>query len=353
MPFKTEIKITNKQISSIFSFHFSDKKIFSIEDKVESFVNPVFEVCLEDNTKYILKINNPQWPLKQRRELNAMEIVRKKTTIPIPQVIAFNYSKKIIPYDYSIFENIDGIELRNLETKKQLHHNEYFSIIEELGYYVGLLHSINFDFFGDLLGSDIETNIQPNEKPNYFWGKRFSDWKSCFKAICLDNLNWVDSKSFEKLRLKIIPKIDEFAEKIFLPSEACFIHSDIQPSNILVKDGKITSILDFEWTYAGSPSFEYDLILAGLYLSNFPSVDKNSVLQSFPSITNEAIESKFFSGYKKSFPQNIVREKENISDFIYLLYMIGSWHWTIKISTQEEIKKYQNNIEETFERIFS
>lgn len=353
MPFKTEIEVTNKQISSIFSFHFPGEKIFSIKDKVESFVNPVFEVHLEDDKRYILKINNPHWPMKQRRELNAMEIVREKTSIPIPLVIAFNYSKTIIPYDYSIFEKVDGIDLRKLETKKQLHQNEYLSIIEELGYYVGLLHSINFDFFGDLLGSKREINFQPNEKSNYFWGKKFSDWKSCFKAICFDNLNWVDSKSFEKHRLKIIPKIDELAEKISLPSEACFIHSDIQPSNILVKDGKITSILDFEWAYAGSPSFEYELILAGLYLNNFPSVDKNGILQIFPSITNEDIESKFFSGYKKSFPKNIEREKQNISDFIYLLYMIGSWEWTIKTSTPDEIENYQKSIEETFERIFS
>ncbi|HUU76882.1 MAG TPA: aminoglycoside phosphotransferase family protein [candidate division Zixibacteria bacterium] len=352
MPFKTEIKVTNKQISSIFSFHFPDEKIFSIKDKVESFVNPVFEVHLEDNTKYILKINNPQWSLKQRRELNAMEIVRENSQIPIPQVIGFNYSKTIIPYDYSIFEKIDGIELRELETKKQLHQNEYLSIIEELGYYVGLLHSISFDFFGDLLGSKMQTNFKPNEKLNYFWGKKFSSWKSCFKAICFDNLNWVDSKSFEKYRIKIIPKIDELAEKICLPFEACFIHSDIQPSNILIKDNKITSILDFEWAYAGSPSFEYELILAGLYLSNFPSVDKNSLLQSFPTTPNEDIESKFFSGYKKSFPHNIQREKENISDFIYLLYMIGSWDWTIKTSTPEEIEKYKLSIKETFERIF-
>jgi len=40
--------------------------------------------------------------------------------------------------------------------------------------------------------------------------------------------------------------------------ESCFVHGDIvNPSNILVENGEITGILDFEWALVGDPAWEF------------------------------------------------------------------------------------------------
>ena len=347
MPFKSEIKISDQQIREIIARDFPKLKPLSINEISESFVNPVYEFALENGLSYILKINNPHWPKKQLREQNAMTIAKETTTIPMPDIITFNYEKRIIPFCYAIYEKSKGKELRRLQRESALSRNEYLSIVKELGYYLGQLHSINFDFFGDL--SNNESRIKPK---GFFWGRRFTNWRSCFKAICLDNLNWVDTSSFKELRSVITSKIDSFAEKTLEPRKASFIHSDIQPSNILINEGKISAILDFEWAYAGSASFELELIFAGLSFSNFPSLDAENISKSHPSITIDQIESDFFAGYKKTFYGEVERETTNLAEFIYLLYMIGSWDWVLKTSTQEEIHEYKLTIEDIFEKFF-
>ena len=348
MPFKSEIIISEQQIQKIIARFFPKLQLIAITEIKESFVNPVYELLFEDDLSYILKINNPQWPNKQLREINAMRITKEKTSIPIPDVVVTDYEKNIIPYYYAIYEKTQGKELRILQRENSLNSTEYLSIVKELGYFLGQLHSINFDFFGDILTK----KKAKNESDGIFWGRRFNNWRSCFKAICLDNLNWVDTTSFKEYRTIITSEIDSIAERINDPKNSSFIHSDIQPSNIIINNGKITGILDFEWTYAGSASFELELILAGLSFSNFPSLDASTINKSYPSLNNKQIESNFFSGYKETFKGDIERETINLAEFIYLLYMIGSWDWILKTSAQEEIQEHKLAIDTIFEKFF-
>ncbi len=351
MSYKSEILLTKKQISSIFHFHFPKGKIVTIQEFSQSFINPVYNVTLNNSQEYILKINNPHWPNKQKRELFAMELAKQKTSVPIPEVYVSSFDKLLIPFDYMIQEKLQGVELRETISSSIVSEKELLNIIEKLGVYLGELHSIKFDFFGDFTQVDTENSSLEGSKGDKFWNNQFLDWRSCFKAFCIDNLNWVDTSSFPEYRKKIVSKIDEFSEKVCNAESACFVHSDIQPSNILIDKNKITGIIDFEWSFAGSASFEYALVLAGLYFSSFPSLEHSKLFSSFSERSTEAIKKRFTRGYQTTSKKLISEEPEELTHFIWLLFMIGSWNWSLKSLTIDEVQEQEKSIHNLFKQL--
>ncbi len=351
MPYKSEILITKKQVDSIFLSRFPQEKIVAIQELSQSFINPVYSVTLNNSQDYILKINNPHWPTKQRRELFAMELARKKTTIPIPKIYLSSFDKLLIPFNYMIQEKLPGNELR-ANISSHLHsEKELLTIIEKLGAYLGELHSIKFDLFGDFTHFDSEIISQEGSRRDLFWNNQFSDWRSCFKAFCYDNLNWVDTSSFPQYRRKIISKIDYYSKKVHNAESACFIHSDIQPSNILIDVNKITGIIDFEWSFAGSASFEFALVLAGICFRSFPSLEQSSFLSSFSGSKTGDIKKYFTRGYRTTSKESLYEEPEDLTNFIWLLFMLGSWDWSVKSSTTDEVHELEKSIHKLFKQL--
>lgn len=351
MPYKSEILLTKKQISSIFLSHFPSEKIVAIQELSQSFINPVYNIILDNSQEYILKISNPHWPNKQKRELFAMELAKKKTSIPIPKIYASSFDKLLIPYNYIIQEKLQGVELRASINSSAISEKELLTIIEKLGAYLGELHSIKFEFFGDFTHCDTEIISKEGLKRDKFWTNQFLDWRSCFKAFCNDNLNWVDTSSFPQYRKKIISKIEHYSEKVYDVESACFVHSDIQPSNILIAENKITGIIDFEWAFAGSASFEYALVLAGLHFSSFPSLAQSTFFSSFSESTTVDIKKYFSRGYQRTSKELIYEEPEDLTDFIWLLFMIGSWNWSIKSSTTDEVQELEKSIHSLYKQL--
>lgn len=351
MPYKSEILLTEKQISSIFLTHFPKEKIVTIQEFSQSFINPVYNITLNNSQECILKINNPHWPNKQKRELFAMELAKKRTSIPIPEIYFSSSEKSLIPFNYMIQEKLLGTELRTSISLQTISEKDLLIIIEKLGAYLGELHSIKFDFFGDFAHSDIAITSQEGLKRDKFWNNQFLDWRSCFKAFCYDNLNWVDTSSFPQYRKKIISKIEYYSKKVSNTESACFVHSDIQPSNILIDENKITGIIDFEWSFAGSASFEFALVLAGLCFSSFPSLEQSSILSSFPGTTMDVIKKNFTRGYQMTSKELIYEDSEELTDFIWLLFMIGSWNWSIKSSTTDEVHELEKSINTLYKQL--
>ncbi len=61
-------------VHDIITHNFPNETINSILEIKRSFINPVFDIALSDGQNYILRINNPHWPDKQKRELIALKL---------------------------------------------------------------------------------------------------------------------------------------------------------------------------------------------------------------------------------------------------------------------------------------
>lgn len=345
MTYKSSKPITKKQLNKIINNHFPEQKLLEIIEITESFVNPVYSFSLDNSEQFILKINNPRWPYKQQREIEAIKKAKAETTLPIPNLIAFSSPKD--SFRYLILEKAPGIELREAVNNEKLTSNEIIEIIKHIGSFLGQLHNISFDFYGDF--SSVYNLIDKNK--NYLWGNRFESWPMCFKAFCLDIINWVDRESFSHYRKKIKEKINEYMELMPESENPCFVHSDIQPSNIIVNNTEISAIIDFEWSFAGSPSFDYHMTQAGFYFSIFPTLSSSRMYKTYSDINLERVKQAFLEGYR--FTNNLLLKSipPDLIDFIWLLYMIGSWKWTKQTSTKSELENFKNNIHSLYSKL--
>ncbi|MFW9922637.1 MAG: aminoglycoside phosphotransferase family protein [Candidatus Thorarchaeota archaeon] len=346
MTYKSEIKLTSNQIKKIFKDVIPNESIISVNEIKESFTNPVFDVGMSSDEHFILKINNPTWPLKQSREVTTIQLAQSKTSIPLPKIIANDTTKKHIKYDFLILEKRPGIQLRNCLDNKILTSRDFLSIIEKLGEYLGELHSITFDFYGDITVGKNSSSIIENNSP--FWGRRFVTWKEAFANLCNDSLQWVDNKSFPQYRKTMLILIDYFLKSISEPEKGVLVHSDLQPTNILIHNTAISALLDFEWSYSGSASFDFALTKAGLFFSTFPSLEKHIITKFFPDLQLSEIDDIFTKGYQRKTVHLISPEVPDLITFIWLLYMIGSWSWIVKTSRIDEIQQFERDIANTF-----
>jgi len=350
MPHKSEISITEKQIQEIINKFFPNEKLTRLTEIKQAFVNPIFEFKLSNNSAYILKINNHEWPQKQIRELKAIALAKKYTTIPLQNVVVNYLKDNKIPHSFLIFEKIPGKDLKTTINENLITKKEFMTILRKIGFHLGELHSITFDFYGDFC--IIEEQNTP-ESNSYLWGKQFTTWIDCFKAFCLEILNWVDRTSFPNYRKPLEWKIHELSEGIEeYNEEGCFVHSDIQPSNILVQNGQLTGIIDFEWAYSGSPSFDFHLTKAGFSFSDFPSLEESKMINQL-DISQEEIQKELLAGYQTSYKQRLTDLSTELTDFIWLLYMIGSWKWVIYSKTSKDVVIYENSVHELFSKLIS
>lgn len=350
LPFKSLMNITTEQIVTIFHHHFPSEKILSLIEIPQSFVNPVYQVILSNQKEFILKINNSSWPNKALRELIAVALAKEQTSLPIPAFVAFDFTKKIVPWKYLIQEKAAGCELREAIRLGKLGKREFLAIIQTLGSYLGELHSITFDFFGDFsISSSLFSSSEASA--GVFWGRQFDDWPSCFRAFCLDNLNWVDHTSFSNYRPALRKKIHEFSQTMLREEQSCFVHSDLQPTNILIENKRMTAIIDWEWSYAGSPSFDFALTRAGIYYSTFPSISKSKMYDQFPSLSREQFDQALLAGYRTTNKRPLIPQPDELAEFIWLLFLIGSWDWCVKAAPPETIMELERTVHTICQKI--
>ncbi|MBD3192245.1 MAG: phosphotransferase [Candidatus Heimdallarchaeota archaeon] len=352
LPYKSLMNVTPEQITTIFLKHFPSEEIKAISEIQQSFVNPVYHVMLSNHEEFILKINNPCWPNKSLREVIALSLVKEKTTIPTPELVAFDFIKEAVPWKYLIQKKVAGQELREAIRLGKMEYTTFLEIIQAIGRYLGELHSISFNVFGDFSISSPRFSSQ-GASPGVFWGKQFDDWCSCFQAFCLDNLNWVDQSSFPNYRPALRKKIQEFSRAFPRTEKSCFVHSDLQPTNILVEDGKIAAIIDWEWSFAGSPSFDFTLTQAGIYYSAFPSISGSKMYDQFPSLSREQFNQALLAGYQSTNKFDLVPQPTELAEFIWLLFLIGSWDWCVQASSAETVKELKQNVHELYQKIIT
>lgn len=165
-----------------------------------------------------------------------------KPTISVPEVYFIGDYEQ---YRFAITEYLSGMALRDLFLSMESY--DVFSIMLDAGKILAKIQQHHFSTAGFF---DEQLNIATMTSKDEFIG--FAHRCLCHPVIiaCLNT--------------EIIKKIAFYLEKLkdYLPdeNESHLVHGDYDPANILVdkQDGqwKITGILDWEFSFSGSPFFD-------------------------------------------------------------------------------------------------
>lgn len=207
-----------------------------ITELTEGYFNVAYRVELSDRP-VILKIaptdavdiltyeKNIMWV-----EVDSMKMVKKNTSVPVPEILFYDDSKTVCDRTYFFMEYLPGRSfsscMEGLSDEVKNH------IFYKVGQYTKELNQITgkkFGYYG-----------QPDRQGD--------DWYTIFKEMLMDAFYDAERKQIavpvakEKM-FALLEKDKAYFEEVTTPK---FVHWDIWAGNVFVKDDQVTGIIDFE-----------------------------------------------------------------------------------------------------------
>ena len=193
------------------------------------------------NNKVVIKVGDNAELSKYEKEKYLFNLIRRETTLKVPKVIAIDNSMTILPFKYGLYEYLYGDQLNEVWPK--LSKRQRKLVAYDLGLSLGKIHSINYRYV---------------EKK----GLNLADWRkiifnmydTSMQEIKVHNL--MPNNTVKEIEL-YIKKNTYLLDKIF---KLVLLHSDYNARNILVKNNRVSGVLDMEWSFWGHSEFDLSTI---------------------------------------------------------------------------------------------
>lgn len=156
------------------------------------------------------------------------------TNIPVP--LKMGHQSELYPYQFSIYKWLEGTSLSSIDYTEEL----AITLARELSHFLNEIRNIK-DIAGPLPGQH-----------NWWRGDHVSVYDEGFRKQVAQLSHLVDSNQLIKLW--------ESACATKWPHPPVWIHGDFAADNILIKDNKLSAVIDFGCTGLGDPAC--DLVIA-------------------------------------------------------------------------------------------
>jgi dihydrodipicolinate synthase/N-acetylneuraminate lyase/aminoglycoside phosphotransferase (APT) family kinase protein len=251
--------------------------------------------------------------------------------IPVGNLIYYDETKEIIPYNFSVQEYIRGKPLLKLIEKycnegKNLEVRKFLNLFEHLGEHLGNLHQISFDSFYkktsnigkkkeisyiDHFNTEIENALQQAKKNNIDFTNEIGDYFKENRALIEDE------------------------------SEFVILHNDFQSQNIIVKEDQgiihINGLVDFDdWSI-------------GVRAQDFIKID----YLTLKSLNLPSLNKALYGSYSRFY--DVDRTFKKKIEFYKLLWLLKEYNFESELgrsinqniirTTSNTIKQYLNEIE--------
>jgi len=274
--------------------------------------------------KYVMKMmTTPTTEEWEKYRFNKVKTILERFSqnkdVHVPKFIHLEENEEILGYRFLIISFIEGQNLWSIW--RDLTKEEILPIVKELGKIVKTIHSIDYDYFGE-----IEDCNNVSRETNYEEKMR-NNIEEYIETL-------IERKIFSQELLQKTKSyfINEFS-KINSQVKSTLIHNDIHQANMIVKkdqDGKyqIQAILDWEWAAADNP--KEDLI----YI-------QNGMLQ------DQDLREAFFTEYYQG-KRNSIEDYEIYNKIFRILWTLDDviCGWTFQNPTTENLERAQNVLEE-------
>jgi fructosamine-3-kinase len=230
----------NDEIRTIFeSLDFTINNI----SKVKTLAN--FLVKVEtDKGNYFLKIYDNKIEAKTGYKLAHLYPLLLEHNVPVPKVIKYDSSLKLVKHPYIIITEIEGQML--CDVINNMVRDDKILFYYEFGKTIAKIHSITFDEFGESFdGVTVDKFTEANNKGP------FDNWKDIHEEIIKFRLNIFRNSSFEDLIKPIVSWFEKNSNLIDYDITPRLLHIDLNQKNVFVKNNQISGIIDFDGAFVG------------------------------------------------------------------------------------------------------
>ena len=200
--------------------------------------------------EYVLRIAPPAETVflfyereMMRQEPLIHDIVRRRTTVPVPRIVAFDESRKHMDRMFLLMERLPGVALSEAGAV------DYDRVLRRVGASLAQVHAIEGDLYG-YVGP--HKPMEPQEKWSdafrIMWGKLIED---------IEKTGHYSVREGNALR----DLLDRHLEAFDRPVAASLLHMDIWSQNLLVDaSGNLTGIVDWDRALWGDPEIEFAVL---------------------------------------------------------------------------------------------
>ena len=210
----------------------------------------------------------------------------------LPAVRYFDWSRRFLPWPYAIYEWVDG---------EPLWHTPRSSLYSLAGQALARLHHVRFSaFYADFLS----IGVAP------------VSWRERFSAALAKEI----AAAYPRLPNSIATALEKIEIPSLVDCTPCLVHNDFAPGNILVRDGRIAAIIDWDNAVIEAPHLDF------VKMKYWTARGVASELAHDPELF-----SAFVDGYGSS-------GREIIGSSLFVLYEIL---WLLRVLNFERSKEEQ------------
>lgn len=246
----SKIPLSTGMVEEVVRYHFgSSARLAGFEELHEGYFNAAARLELGDGRKMVLKAA-PLAEMKvlryerglMRAEVESMRLVRERTSVPVPEVLVHDTSRRLLPSDFFIMEMLPGVPFHRL--RAGFAEEDQRRIEREMGWMVREMSTIRGESFG-------------------YWAQPASagtPWRECFASMVWGVLQ-------DGLEARV--ELGQPYEAIYGQMEVHFgvldavdtprlVHWDLWDGNVFVdpQTRRVTGLIDFERVMWADPLIE-------------------------------------------------------------------------------------------------
>jgi aminoglycoside phosphotransferase (APT) family kinase protein len=188
--------------------------------------------------------------MRQEPELHAL--IRTQTTIPVAQMVAYDFSRTHIDRDYLLMIALPGTPLSDAP---RLTTAQFRRALYQVGEYLSQLHALTA---ADCLGSEAYGYLGAHHPM-----QAQPTWSAAFRVMwnkLLDDVVACGSYSLDEAQV-MRDLLDLYLEHFHRPVASRLLHMDVWSQNILIDEvGNVTGLLDLDRALWGDVEIEFAVL---------------------------------------------------------------------------------------------
>ncbi|WP_288295644.1 phosphotransferase family protein [uncultured Bifidobacterium sp.] len=177
-------------------------------------------------------------------EVEAYRLISERTTVPVPQVLAHDFSKTLIDANYFFMTALDGVPLS--KASRRMSPENLAQVKVKLAEYLVQLHGITNTYFG-----------YPTDDPTL----RYATWHEAFLGMFEQLLRDARDHGIRLPFLSIERALERHGDLLDALERPCLVDFDCHEGNVFVRRSgagyAIEGILDFERMFWGDPIADF------------------------------------------------------------------------------------------------
>jgi aminoglycoside phosphotransferase (APT) family kinase protein len=181
-----------------------------------------------------------------RQEPGLHALIREKTAVPVPAILAYDTSHRRLDRDYLVMEQMAG---EPLSERADLSARAVADLLREVGQCLRQVHALTGVGFG-YVGEHCPMEPQPQWAGAFLvmWNKLLDDIERC---------GGYSSEEASRMRRLLDRYISAFDRSV----PASLLHMDVWAQNILADgSGRLTGLLDWDRALWGDPEIEFAVL---------------------------------------------------------------------------------------------